>query len=531
MKKTFRIFLTSFAVSMFVIWTTNELLFSVSAPKSNSIDIPQRSIALFFQNDNNVFSASNIKDIKSAKLEAIIKEQKKNDNFNIDYALFTVESETTDGIGISSVEDAADIPLEYAPVKSKKISKPIAENKKENHLASLQKPQPSKKEADMPSVDLTEHKAKSFEGIAEPQSSEPTKETAQDITENTDKIIFIADKDKESTKKINEADFIPLEENKSAFAENKIKIEEKAPTSQIAMISSGIADNNAISQINKKTETPKKEWASMSEDENPWVVAKANVFAKNNKAVEEYANSVTDEEVEKLLDPDKIEQDGEIQTAEMVKNILIPIPDEIMNDKNLTPQLVSPKKTLEKDDTEENIEIPEENAEKGTLLKSITSIFGSSSNETEDTEEDEDSGNKKKAKKKKRGLFAAFSKDKTSSKILPAEMRLSFQPGRAEISGQTLRWIQAFANKAAEDDNIVLEIRIDKNSSYALQQRRLDLLHTILNNKGIGEGKVNTVFTSREPNSFIIRTLRLNNNLSNKPVIKNQQKKSNYQTW
>ena len=30
--------------------------------------------------------------------------------------------------------------------------------------------------------------------------------------------------------------------------------------------------------------------------------------------------------------------------------------DEIMNDKNLTPQLVSPKKTLEKDDTEENIE-------------------------------------------------------------------------------------------------------------------------------------------------------------------------------
>ena len=529
MKKTFRIFLTSFAVSMFVIWTTNELLFSVSAPKSNSIDIPQRSIALFFQNDNNVFSASNTKDIKSAKLEAIIKEQKKNDNFSIDYALFTVESETTDGIGISSVEDAADIPLEYAPVKSKKTPKAIAKNKKENHLASLQKPQPSKKEADIPSVDLTEHKAKSFEGIAETQSSEPTKETAQDITENTDKIIFIANKDKESTKEINEADFIPLEENKSAFAENKIKIEEKAPTSQIAMISSGIADNNAISQINKKTEPQKREWASMSEDENPWVVAKANVFAKNNKAVEEYANSVGDEEVEKLLNPDKIEEDGEVQTAEMVKNILIPIPDEIMNDKNLTPQLVSPKKTLEKDEAEESIETPEENAEKGTLLKSFTSIFGSSSDETEDTEE-EDSGSKKKGKKKK-GLFAAFSKDKTSSKILPAEMRLSFQPGRAEISGQTLRWIQAFANKAAEDDNIVLEIRIDKNSSYALQQRRLDLLHTILNNKGIGEGKVNTVFTSREPNSFIIRTLRLNNNLSNKPIIKNQQKKSNYQTW
>ena len=76
MKKTFKIFLTSFAMSMFVIWATNELLFSVSAPKSNSIDIPQRSIALFFQNDNNVFSASSTKDIKAAKLDAIIKEQK-----------------------------------------------------------------------------------------------------------------------------------------------------------------------------------------------------------------------------------------------------------------------------------------------------------------------------------------------------------------------------------------------------------------------------------------------------------------------
>ncbi|MBP3546419.1 MAG: hypothetical protein J6K16_04735 [Alphaproteobacteria bacterium] len=530
MKKTFKIFLTSFAVSMFIIWATNELLFSVSAPKSNSIDIPQRSIALFFQNDNNVFSASGTKDIKSAKLEAIIKEQKKNDNFSIDYALFTVESETADGIGISSIEDAADIPLEYAPVKSKKASKPLAENKKNTHLASLSLPQLSKEEEKIALADIKEDTDKKDKDVINNSIPQPIKESTHNVVEKTDNIIAITDNNVRSTKENNEAEFIPIEENKLSLAENKIKIEEKAPDSQIAMVSSGVADNNAISQLNKETENTQKEWSSMSEEENPWVVAKANVFAKNNKAVEEFANSVSDEEIDKLLNPDKMEEDGEIQTAEMVKNILIPIPDEIMNDKNLTPQLVSPKKTLEKDDVEEDVQHSEESTEKDTLLKSITSIFSSSSDDTENSEEEGDSGNKKKGKKKK-GLFAAFSKDKASSKILPAEMRLSFQPGRAEISGQTLRWVQAFANKATEDDNIILEIRIDKNSSYALQQRRLDLLHTILNNKGIGEGKVNTVFTSREPNSFIIRTLRINDNLSNKPVTKNQQKKSNYQTW
>ena len=94
-----------------------------------------------------------------------------------------------------------------------------------------------------------------------------------------------------------------------------------------------------------------------------------------------------------------------------------------------------------------------------------------------------------------------------------------------------MRWIQAFANKAAEDPDVILEIRIDKNSSYALQQRRLDLLHTILNSKGIDGGKVNTVFTSREPNSFIIRTLRLSDNSHSRPVKINQRKSANYQTW
>ena len=93
---------------------------------------------------------------------------------------------------------------------------------------------------------------------------------------------------------------------------------------------------------------------------------------------------------------------------------------------------------------------------------------------------------------------------------MPTEMRLSFQPNRAEISGQTLRWIQAFAARAAEDNTMTIEIRIDGTSGMELQQKRLNLLHNILTNKGVEYSKINTVFTSREPNSFIIRTVTRN---------------------
>ena len=96
--------------------------------------------------------------------------------------------------------------------------------------------------------------------------------------------------------------------------------------------------------------------------------------------------------------------------------------------------------------------------------------------------------------------------------IMPKEIRLSFQPNRAEISGQTLRWVQAFATKAAETPDIALEIRIDGTSATDLQQKRLNLLHNILSNKGVEYSKINTVFTSREPNSFILRTISLDNN-------------------
>ena len=226
--------------------------------------------------------------------------------------------------------------------------------------------------------------------------------------------------------------------------------------------------------------------------------------------------------------------------SETVDNLLIPIPEEILNDPNLTPQLVSStqNKELEKKVTEQenlaygtvdknsspkekNSSEKNEDNDKG-LLQSLTSIFKKTSDTTnKETEENRDNFLDRLKKKPK--------KNENIGKILPTEIRLAFQPNRAEISGVTLKWLQAFANKINEDKNAGLEIRIDGSSSYELQQKRLNLLNNILASNGVDFSRVNTVFTTREPNSFIIRTVRINN--SNGGIVEDNDWQDYYKAW
>lgn len=69
-----------------------------------------------------------------------------------------------------------------------------------------------------------------------------------------------------------------------------------------------------------------------------------------------------------------------------------------------------------------------------------------------------------------------------------------------------------FGEKAKNNENIIIEIRIDGTTSYELQQKRLNLLYNILTNLGLDYSKVNTVFTNREANSFILRTVKAKEN-------------------
>lgn len=534
MKKTFKIFCRSFALSSFAIWVANELFFSVAPSAVAPVSIPKKNIALFFEGGNSVLPALETKRVTRYALEEIARPAA--DNYELPEQQLPVWDEAQ--FAESFVDDVADIPLEYGSMPKKRVQKQAPKTAELKQAADRAVGESAKNTISESAKNTVTESAENtlFERQENHFEEKAVNLMAENKTAGTIELASVelpapavfAPLEEDS----NDDSIIPLENAAMPLEKSRVEVIEEAPRSQLAMMDTGIAiDSPAITQNNREEKPQERAWHSMDESEDsPWVVAKSNRFAKNAKAVEDYSAVKSESEIENLLSPAKIEEDGEYQTAEMVKNILIPIPEDILNDKNLTPQLVSSKKSYDDGESEEeDTEEVEESSSKGGFLKSFTSIFGGSSDE--DGEDDGDEEEESSRKSNRKGLFAAFSKDKTATKILPAEMKLSFQPGRAEISGQTLRWIQAFANKAVEEPDVVLEIRIDKNSSYALQQRRLDLLHTILDSKGIGDDKVNTVFTSREPNSFIIRTLRLSENTRGKSVKNNQRQNSNYQMW
>ena len=352
---------------------------------------------------------------------------------------------------------------------------------------------------------------------------------------------------------------IPLEKSSSPlFAKAEIKSTQMLDNSSVALNSANvpiksIKTGNAVKSQAPRKDDNNKAWQQMKDKEpkvpteagDPWVVATRR-GASINQLLPEKKDNLKIKET--LNQRDKLsKEDQQIQlAAETVDNLLIPIPEEILKEENITPQLVSspenaeikkeleakglikePQKTSEtasnqSSDTPSTEEKSDNSAdEKGGILKSLTSIFSSDESLPEignEVSDDVDTS-----------LFSAFSrkKDKIITKILPTEIRLSFQTNRAEISGQTLKWIKAFAQKTAEEPSVGLEIRIDGTSSPLLQRRRLNLLQNILLSEGAPAEKIKTTFTAREPNSFILRTVKFNVKNTNSQT----QNKNKYIQW
>lgn len=276
-------------------------------------------------------------------------------------------------------------------------------------------------------------------------------------------------------------------------------------------------------------------------NQSPWETAEvANRYITKNKM-----NEFTSEHKADVAALDKnknseAKAENETKVAyKMVKNILIPIPDEIMNDENLTPQLSYSNKNKKIDadlkrkqstenqsgDEQANKEVEKiDEAQSKSLTDSITNWFvegkkqkktnvvtkdvkekavqsSSQYNKVETTEEEPEESE---------GLFSRLLglNKKGGKAIIPSELKLAFQPNRAEISGQTLEWLHAFSQNAVKDDDVMIEIRIDGSGSYELQQKRLNLLYTIFANNGVNYDKINIIFTARDPNSFIIRNVK-----------------------
>ncbi len=504
-------FVYSFVFSLFAVLTANGLYLRSTKNKSYDIKIPEKNIALFLKNE--APSSFSTTPIKKISLSEPLEEKP------------VVLADISEPPAQSPPEEAAktNAPVLYAP-EEEIITPKFAEIITGPAVHS-----------DLP--EKVVYEGEIFDVVYD---EEPAPAAEFDIASVKKEVIK-----KESeleAKKPKESLLIPLQKEFGAEQANAAVIRafedidsnKVAANGNKALIKTVAAEKEVSSEKEEKTKTTAP-WENMSEkkEDNPWAAAKGTNFPKNKKILNEdfFQNADADNIAQTLGKKQPTKEKEVLLAADIAKNILIPIPEEIMKEENLTPQLISSHKkdgseelSPEQKAAEEIGEGIEENGEKqGGILKSISSMFSKA------PKVDAADGGEKKS-----GFFEQLTtrknKAKEKTKILPTEMRLSFQPNRAEISGQTLKWLQAFANKAIEDDSVFLEIRIDGTSSFELQQKRLNLLHNILTNKGVSYNKINTIFTTREPNSFIVRAVRINKK-DNEDTEQREQNPYYYQQW
>ena len=581
MKKTsLKTFVCSFVFSLFTIFTVDGVYFRNRFVRTEELKISNKNITLFLKNELKSTVSSKVIPVKKIALTLPDKTSSSQILLQEDASLalesksgketlFASADQTPQTQKKQSAKEVSLIPLEIDPrlkAKSQKIvedfdkiinnSPPVDETeiiiaKDETDLNILSSENEKPEFVNKSPADLLPEQAGEIKPFLVAEAKSPNN---------------LISKISASSAQAKQEDFseplIPIEKDGvPAKSNGKIEIINSPDQNQLAMAEKNIPIKSMISSSAKEgagnTEKQGNRWTTMAEKndiDEPWVVAKGTKHPKNSNVLDqEYYKNGEKENIRKAMGVSSSysQQDNEIQLADsgMVKNILIPIPEDILNDENLTPQLVSPsseeKAKLEKEVTEnetvpqnqikvEGKETPATPAPKtSSFLKSITSIFSGSENKNteQSTKENANVQDDEIEDNFFNRISGRIKKFSSSQKILPTEIRLSFQPNRAEISGQTLKWIQAFANKTLEDSSIGLEIRIDGTSSFALQQKRLNLLHNILTNKGVEYSKINTVFTTREPNSFIIRTVRINNNFNRSKEDNNRSIQQYYQQW
>ena len=345
--------------------------------------------------------------------------------------------------------------------------------------------------------------------------------------------------------------WLPIEKG-----ETKINLKDSSEFSQVAMSDNSVMLSSVIDEEKAKIQTvddaAKIAKSAGEEKSSPWVVAKGAKHTKNKQPItlaknQEQINN-TNEEVKtekkpfalnKIVDgreskivsgilskyPNK-KPDGSVDVAyKVMDNLLIPIPEDILQDDNLTPQLSSSGSQDESDDKKAEKKKSEKTDKKSektkkkrsTLFESIGSFFSSSKNKNksseklkeydmyddeEDDNDDEENEQSESASESSAEEYdtSAETKEKDYpdlsefSEILPREIKLSFQPEKAEISGPTLRWLRAFSDNAKKNPDTYIEVRIDGSGEYALQQRRLNLLQGVFFENGLSPEKINTIF-------------------------------------
>lgn len=522
-KTSLKTFVCSFVLTLFAVLSVNKVFFYVDKTPAEPLKIPHKNISLFFSKNSNVY-ASRVEPVHSVELQ-----QARTENVLTAHNVPVIPGKYV----ISEIPDLLEndeIPLETGEKKENFPDENIV-------VASLppEDVQPVELAAPESSVDdVKEPDAVISEPAAVEEEAENTSPRSM-VIKATRQVVRIDNvKKRQERLAAAQSDVLPASDDNIPVLDTKAKVSgnikvvelDKADENQLASLNKNmpLAEAEKEVEIIQKDKPKEPVWETMAEkhkDVNPWVVARGSKFPKNNQVLQEAFSKNNAE----IVPADKTNGKKQAQVA-VKDNILIPIPRDILDEEDLVPRLG------------ENVPAPprpvapiaKEKKTETSFLDSLKSAF-SSSKEKKDSAVKEIKDAAKKifgSGEKEDKTTPSGKKDKKRPQILPTEIRLSFQPNRAEISGQTLRWMQAFANKAVEDQNVALEIRIDGSSSFALQQKRLNLLYNIFTTNGVEYQKINTVFVEREPNSFVIRTVKINRETDPE---ENDGWKKYYQRW
>ncbi len=89
---------------------------------------------------------------------------------------------------------------------------------------------------------------------------------------------------------------------------------------------------------------------------------------------------------------------------------------------------------------------------------------------------------------------------------MPHEMKITFYPGASAFSGQSLKWIKAFAKTALVDPRLIVEVRVSREDSV-LQEKRLSLLISALKAAGLSSHQIFVAVVDRPVDTMLLRAV------------------------
>ena len=89
---------------------------------------------------------------------------------------------------------------------------------------------------------------------------------------------------------------------------------------------------------------------------------------------------------------------------------------------------------------------------------------------------------------------------------MPHEMKITFYPKASAFSGQTLKWVRAFAWAALQDPRLVVEVRASC-AEADLQDRRLALVKGVLQGVGLSSHQIIVNYTDRPVDTMLLRSI------------------------